>query len=442
MPKPIFFLFGVCLFVTVAVLAQEPTDDSLYRLPPVSPASMELMSPAGSSVEPAGNAATDVDMNAVRAEIRKYAWRKGDFTVTPYGSLWFNTVYETARTNPGDYAFYVYSASDRRGADCNVDAKSTRLGLDVGGPTLGDFGDLKTGGKVEIDFQGQFLQENKASVLLRHAYLEAKNDEYRILAGQTWDVISPLMPSTIMYSVDWGAGNIGYRRAQLRGERFYGISDTVLLTTQGSMNVDIASDFPPTGTTAFIGDHSPWPVLEGRTALTLGERGKGARPITVGLSGHIGEQDFDFLTSPVVRNVPMRTWSANLDLYAPLTDRLGFQGEIYTGENLGAYLGGILQGVDIASRSPIGDRGGWLEVWYHITPRLHSHVGYTLDTPNRSDLSVATERTYNAAYWGNIVYDITDRFNAGFEVGSWRTLYVNRLPGESVRFEFRLKYDF
>ena len=36
--------------------------------------------------------------------------------------------------------------------------------------------------------------------------------------GQTWGVVAPLVPGTIMYSVYWGAGNIGYRRAQIRNE--------------------------------------------------------------------------------------------------------------------------------------------------------------------------------------------------------------------------------
>ena len=56
------------------------------------------------------------------------------------------------------------------------------------------------------------------------------------MAGQTWDVISPLNPGMLMYSVGWEAGNIGYRRAQLRAERYVALSDSQLLTLQGSIN--------------------------------------------------------------------------------------------------------------------------------------------------------------------------------------------------------------
>lgn len=384
-----------------------------------------------------------LDMDAVRAEIQRNAWRKGDFTITPYGALWFNGSFETQRTNNGDYALYVLSPSDDAGNDMNIDARSTRLGLNVAGPNLSALDGAKTGGNVEIDFQGQFVQENKGGLLLRHAYIETKDEDFRIVLGQTWDVISPLYPGTISYSVYWAAGNIGYRRAQLRGERYLALSDSWLLTTQGSMNVDLASELSPSGPFVFTNDHAGWPVFEGRTALTWGDRKPGGRPITLGMYGHIGEQVFNFLAPPPpARNTFERTWSFGIDLYAPITEKLGIQGEWYVGENLGAYLGGILQGVDLATRKPIGDRGGWIDVWYNFRPDLHSHLGYTIDSPNRRDLTVATERTYNAAYWGNLIYDVTPKFNLGLEVSSWRTLYVNRKPGDSVRIEFRAKYDF
>ena len=64
------------------------------------------------------------------------------------------------------------------------------------------------------------FDRKQADHLLRHAYAEVKDDDFRLLAGQTWDVISPLFPSMLMYSVGWDAGDIGYRRAQVRGERY------------------------------------------------------------------------------------------------------------------------------------------------------------------------------------------------------------------------------
>jgi hypothetical protein len=125
-----------------------------------------------------------------------------------------------------------------------------------------------------------------------------------------------------------------------------------------------------------------------------------------------------------------------------LTERLGVQGECFVGENLSAFLGGIGQGINPVTLDPIRDAGGWIELWYDWTPRLHSHVGYSVDDPNNHDLTVATERTYNQFYYGNVSYDLTKNFLVGVEVSSWKTLYVGQLPGDSLRTEFVAKYGF
>ena len=115
---------------------------------------------------------------------------------------------------------------------CKVDANRFRS-VWPGIPCLGD---AKIGGKVEIDFQGQFATRNKPGVLLRHCYVEAKDDDFRLLVGQTWDVISPLAIPTLNYTAGSAVGNLAYRRAQFRAERYFAFSDVTMLTAQGSVN--------------------------------------------------------------------------------------------------------------------------------------------------------------------------------------------------------------
>jgi hypothetical protein len=298
---------------------------------------------------------------------------------------------------------------------------------------------------VEIDFQNNSLNvlsgENKGTVMLRHAYAEVKNEEFRFLVGQTWDVISPLYPGMLMYSVGWDGGNIGYRRAQFRGERYFAFSDTSLVTTQLAICPQVYSDSltnPTAGTIS--GEPSNWPLIEGRLAWTVGPRGPGCLPITVGLSGHIGEQEFDTLT--LGHDHRIRTWSGNMDIRVPLTERLGVQGECYVGENLGTFLGGIGQGINPLTLAGIRDAGGWGEIWYDWTPRLHSHVGYSVDQPVADDVAYLGARTYNQFYFGNLVFDLTKNFIIGMEVSSWKTNYYGLLPGDSIRSEFVAKYGF
>ncbi|MBN1591080.1 MAG: carbohydrate porin [Pirellulales bacterium] len=378
------------------------------------------------------------------ATASKYAWRKGGFTITPYGFLWGSMVYETERSQVGDYALYIFSV-DTHGKDAfQVDARSTRIGFDVVGPRLWLFNCAASGGKVEFDFQGNFVTENKPGVLLRHAYWEVKNDDFRLLMGQTWDVIAPLNPGTIMYSVYWGAGNIGYRRAQLRFERYLKFSPYSMITLQGSLNDDIVSDFT-SATDGIQGDRGGWPLIEGRVAWTLGYRGKGGQPVQVGMSGHIGEQEFDFANAGCLNpgEHVRRTYSVNVDFQVPITSRFGVQGEVFTGENLGAYLGGILQGVNPITTRSIRSTGGWVGIWYDWSSDWHSYAGYTIDDPFDQDIDLMTHgRTYNQAYFVNLTYDVTKQFKMGFEVSSWKTLYNDERPGESVRFEYMAKYGF
>jgi len=371
----------------------------------------------------------------IRAEMSDLAWKKGDFKIVPYGILWATSTYETSRTYLGDYTLWAISP-DVEGEDAiHFNAKGTRLGLDVSGPRLHCFGCAKSGGKVEIDFEGSFTVENKPGVLLRHAYWEVKDQNFRFLMGQTWDVISPLYPKCILYSVYWGAGNIGYRRAQMRYERYFHLTPGWQLELQGALATDAGCDFT-NGNAPANGDHGGWPIIEMRVGTKIGHH----NPICFGVSGHVGEEIFDFGGAD---DTPRQTWSLNADIKVPITSRFGVQGEFFTGTNLKTFLGGAIQGVNVGGTgAAIRANGGWINAYYDLSPCWHCAVGYTLDDPVDADITTTAGRLYNQAYWGNVTYDVTKKFMLGLEVSQWKTLLVNQTPGESTRFEFAGKYAF
>jgi hypothetical protein len=345
--------------------------------------------------------------------------------------------YETQRTAVGDYVLYVYSRDSYDNDSFHVNARATRLGIDVAGPKIALLGDAPSGGKVEIDFFSPLqVSENRATVMLRHAYWEVKNDCFRILAGQYWDLMSPLLPGTLMYSVGWSGGNLGYRRAQLRYERYIPLSDWLLLTLQGAVATDLWDE-----TASLNGYHEGWPVVQMRTAVTLGQRGNSARPITVGVSGHIGEQFYQRDLGNENDDITEKTWSFNVDVHFPVAKQFGFQGEFFTGANLGHYMGGILQGLNPTTGRAIRATGGWLELWYDWTEKLHTHVGYGIDDPINSDVQVGG-RLYNDFIFVNLMYDVTQKFLVGIEYTHWKTHYQGRAPGESDHIEFAAKYSF
>lgn len=437
----------------------------LQRLPEVIPA-QALMPPATPPPQPSGSPVEEqgeekeefFTLDELKKEMKSLVWQKGDFKITPYGAFWADMLYETSRTHPSQFTLWVPSEAVEGESAFVIDARRSRFGLDVEGPRIPLLRSAKSSGRVEIDFHGAFINENQPGIQLRHAYWQAKDEQFAVLIGQTWDVVSPLYPGTLNYAVGWDAGNIGFRRTQFRLDRYWHFSPDFLLTLQGSLNQDIATDFP---TVAGIErEPADWPLIEGRLAATLGPRGKGCRPITVGVSGHIGETGFDFTTNgpPPANLLPeddarFQTWSCNIDLDVPITYRLRFQGEFFTGENLSSLFGGIGQGVCPCNRQAISATGGWLDLRYDWTSRLRSYAGFGIDDPDDDDFLVG--RTYNQFIFTNIVFDVTPKLTTGFEVAYWKTLYQEKRagmiadnllgptePGKSVVLEWMVQYGF
>jgi hypothetical protein len=436
------------MFVMVSgiCIADEADFQEIERLPPVEVQS-EYNPVYGSaplmvsemSLESAEGA--EFTREELQGAMQKLAWTKGDFKFTPYGRLWTTMSRDSQKTNNGEYVLWVNSPDTVEGARFQVDAKSTRLGLDMAGPGIRCLDGAKIGGKLEIDFQGTFLQENKGTILFRHGYVEAKNDDYRLLFGQTWDVISPLYTPTFDYTAGSAAGNLAYRRAQFRVERYLPRSETFMLTLQSALAVDVL--VPVSSVHTIQGDHAGWPDWQNRVALTFGDRkNKELPPVEVGVSGHVGEQCFNFypVTGTPQLDVSRPTWSINLDAKFPITKTFGVQGEVFTGSNLSNYFGGIMQGVDSNTLDAIRDTGGWGDIWYDMRPDLHWHFGYSVDDPLDNDMT--TGRTYNQYIYANFIYDFTKFLNAGLEISSWRTLYYNQAPGNDIRVEFLARYNF
>ncbi len=399
--------------------------------------------------------ADDVDSG-----VKLASYDVGGVTVTPYGILWGDMIYASSRTVPGQFVLWIASEEDQGESTFVIDARRSRVGVDIKGPTVDLFGGITGGGKVEVDFLGNFITENQADTRLRHIYWEAKNDNLRFLVGQNWDVISPLLPNTVNFSVGWAAGNIGFRRAQFRVERYLHLANGNTLTLQGALaqNVipDLASGARAVGVTRETGN---WPMIQGRMAYTF-EHGYCSRPVTIGVSGDVGETGFDFAMGDPsnpglgpLDDARFFSWSFNMDAKVPVTDRLSFQGEFFTGANMSNVLGGIVQGVCPCLRVPIRSTGGWAEVAYDLTPYLQTHVGFGIDDPRDADSLIG--RTYNRFVYANMFLDITDDLRTGLEVSFWRTSYHNRTdepgfvpiasaeaPGKATVLDWTVQYRF
>jgi hypothetical protein len=371
----------------------------------------------------------------------KPVWSNLDIQL--YGYLKLDAAYDTSRIENGNYAQWVEPESPNDDDDqFNMTANETRLGMLINGP---DNGRMKTSGRVEVDFYGNAPAENKAHLMMRHAYmkLDWPEDRFNIIAGQTSDVISPLLPSTLNYSVGWWTGNIGYRRPQFRLTKELGLEAGGFLKLEGALARTIGRD---SITDTDSGEDAGFPTFQGRASITHAMFGE--QEATIGLSGHWGEEEYDITTSG--KDKEFKTWSVNLDYTQPICSKVQIKAELFTGENLNAYLGGIGQGVTtdgLNQYEEVGSQGGWIAAGLGPWDKKRFNVGVAMDDVERGNVNPNSDgdpggRTLNRSVFGNMFYALNNNTEWAFELSHWRTEYRGSGDGESLRAQMALIYKF
>ena len=380
---------------------------------------------------------TEDDIVKISDLVREKDGKKGVWSgldIQLYGYFKADASYDDSRVNTGNFATWVESEENVSNDDqFNMTAKQTRLGFRVTGPETED---MITSGRAEIDFYGSAGAENKGNVLLRHAYLKLDwpDDNFNIIAGQTSDVISPLVPSTVNYSVAWWAGNIGYRRPQIRLTKGYDLGTDASLKLEGAITRNIGDN---TLVNTESGEDSGKPAYQGRVSSTFYVLPY--KPTTVGFSGHYGEEEYDINTRGSHKD--FESWSLNLDVTQPVNEWLTFKGEMFTGQNLNQYLGSIGQSVKNNNLEDIRSSGGWLAASMGPWDNWRFNAGFSMEDVQRSDLSVG-DRSMNSSIFGNMVYAINKNTDWAFEVSRWRTDYKGQRDGDAYRFQTAFIYKF
>jgi hypothetical protein len=369
--------------------------------------------------------------------------------------------FDDARVYPGNFAIKVLEGPEDEVT--NITARETRIGLDF---FWGD-GNVRTDAKLEFDFYGLGASpsglnsmENKAAPMLRHAYLKVSKGRWAILAGQTSDVISPLVPRTVNYTVGWAQGNIGYRRPQFRVSAWTGVGSgklTASIAATRTLGHDI-DEFWISGTPDSLikrgdgtddGADSPLPTVQGRLGFEadLGPRVHAA----VGASGHYGREEARITTYDIAGNVSdeqnreLESWSFNIDAKLKLSDRVTLTGEYFMGQNLGTYFGGVLQDYS-PTYNEIGAQGGWGVLSLAPSGRTMFNMGYCFDDPDDNDFTIPDESSnsmigMNSVFFGNVMYDITSNVTAMIEGSFLKTTYLYKTMQEGVADTKEEDYD-
>jgi len=374
-----------------------------------------------------------------------------------YGYLRADAIYDDSRpggngANSSLVPAFVLSENGLGGAanlapgpnheNFDIHPRLTRLGVDFTGPEVESLWGAKTGGKLEIDFYNIVAggAESREFLRMRHAYAQLKWDDAMFLAGQTSDLISQYFPTVNPDFVMWGAGNLGDRRPQFRGEwtpKLWGGTAFV----QGMVGLTGADDNRDLDANGIRdGEASGLPTVQARIGyrFPLWEK----QNIELALWTHHAREKVDIAIGGR-NNFNSEAWG--FDFSTPLyKDIVTFRGEGWTGKNIDDVRGGILQGVNVATGREIHAMGGWGELTFKPVKWYSFHTGYLFDNPRSSDLPVSSPELNSIWYLAARLY--LDPMEFGLDYVNWTTYFKDATgpqgKGQDNRFQAYMSYKF
>ncbi|MCK5125303.1 MAG: hypothetical protein KAR42_03515 [candidate division Zixibacteria bacterium] len=359
---------------------------------------------------------------------------KPDFDVQWYGYFKLDGAYDQNLTSHGNFALWVKPQSlDKDDAQFNMTANQTRLGLKATGTGYGEY---KVNGKLEFDLyggvSGATVAQNKAMLQLRHAYFTLEKGNMKLLAGQSWDLISPLNASTLNYPVLWGCGNFGYRRPQISLFYTAPAGDNTKVIMSGGLFRTIGTDLTPTFSLATgegsegsdDGTDAAIPSFQGR--FDVQHKSATGTAVRAGFSGLWGQLRAE---TNLGNYETYESWAANGFLQFNHSSGFGFNGEFYTGSNLSSYFGAILNGSTIEG---VNSTGGYGSMWFKASKNVKFTTGAGVDKVKNEDIGSGA-RSQNRCVFGNVKYAIVSYVTLGLEVSSWETQYKDGEAASNLR---------
>lgn len=359
--------------------------------------------------------------------------------VTPYGYIKLDASFDSALTNDGNFVYTVekYDEGEEQ-SEFNMTAKQTRVGLKFKG---GGSDALDLSGVVEFDFYGS-ASENKPNPMLRKAYMIWKTEHVDILAGQTSDVISPIVPTTLNYIVLWKSGDIGYRRPQIR------LAKVVEVGGGSQMGFEVAAT-RSMGSQPGGGESVGAPAFQGRISFAIEIMGY---PAAVGVSGLAGREQAawtDSLGSTIERELDQSVIA--VDVALPIGHMVSLKGQYFTGKNLTHYLGGVGQGIAVVPSDSARDyeiteieaSGWWAQLTFKPVSDWQFNVGAGMDDPEIPEDDVAgNQYEKNTTYYGNAIWSVAPAASIGAEYSMFETEYVDGESYENSRVQLSFMYKF
>ncbi|MFQ6007475.1 MAG: hypothetical protein ACE5K8_00840 [Candidatus Zixiibacteriota bacterium] len=358
---------------------------------------------------------------------------KPSFDLNWYGHIKLDGAFDQNLTSHGDFVMWVEPQTVGEDDDqFNMTANDTRFGFEAIGS---GYKSVQVGGKVEFDLYGSGpgnpIGQNEPALQLRHAYFNIQFDNTKLLAGQSWDLISPLNPPTLNYASMWGCGNLGYLRPQV--SLWYNLPSNgqTDVTLAGGFFRNFGSDVTPTFSLAAgeinededDGIDAGIPSIQG--LFDLKHELASGRQMRVGFSVLWGMLKAE---TNLGNSQKYESWAVVGHFMMSFLNGSGFAAEAFTGSNLGSYFGGILRNSTIDG---LNATGGWVSGWVKASPKVELAAGFGMDNPDDSDFT--SGRSRNTCFFGNVRYYFVPQAAVGFELSRWETKYKGDETAKNLR---------
>jgi hypothetical protein len=350
-----------------------------------------------------------------------------------YGFARLDVLMNDSRMSSLDDPLFVMNepAGGQLESELTMTPRLSRIGLSIDRWEIKDdrvFGE----GKLEIDFAGGGAAN---AIRLRHAYASIARMRgsrgIELLAGQTWDLVSPLFPSAQNDSQLRYAGNLGERRPQLRLS-LYPADKVHLAVAAAAPAVLDPQDLDDDGQVDAMAAARPmlqW-LLEFRSRIG----GSGGTIARMGISGHVARAELgDGTTRP--------STSIATHFFIPFGKQVIILGEGYLGSNLAELGGGIGHGLNAMTRESVRGLGGWIELALLPTARHMLSVGTSVDVARGEDLEPG-DRERNGTIYSVLRYKPRPALQLGLEHLYWKTEYKDMSRGVANRMNMHFSVFF
>jgi hypothetical protein len=341
------------------------------------------------------------------------------------GKITLDMLYNSARPVGPGTPFFLAPDGPFDQDTFDIHARQTTMYFAAVGPQMGEF---RSGGLILFNFYNDNVLADRYGFLPIQAYGELKNETWRFAGGLQTDIFAPLLPTVLPFSYLMASGNAGVFRGQLRAERFFYPAEeeqttfTIGISEPISTIIHDSSAVP--GSVALTEDNG-LPDLEMRLGWAAGQPQQvgleAKRPLEIGISTVLG-QIRTTTTAPLARVVD-NVWGVALDFRWRVNEVWGFSGELFHGQTLGTYGGGVFQNVNSTTFRPVHATGGWGQVDFYFTPCVHTHAGLGIDDPADSQLAVG-QIARNRTAFANLIWDLNTSFRVAGELTFRETAYL------------------